>query len=46
MRFLSDPFIFQGEALAMREIARGLRDVFTINGPGRVARVLLALRDA
>ena len=34
------------EALAMREVARGLRDIFTLNGPGRVARVLLALRDA
>ena len=46
MRFLSDPFIFQVEALAMREVAHGLQDIFTINGPGRVARVLLALRDA
>ena len=36
----------QVEALAMREVARGLQDIFTLNDPGRGARVLLALRDA
>ena len=36
----------QVEALAICEVARGLRDVFTLNGPRRMARVLLALRDA
>ena len=30
----------------MHEVACGLRDIFTLNGPGRGARVLLALRDA
>ena len=45
MLVLSDSFS-QVEALAMREVARGLRDIFTLNGPGRVARVLLALHDA
>ena len=45
MLVLSDSFS-QVEALAMREVARGLWDIFILNGPGRVARVLLALRDA